>query len=254
MKKALWAFIAGLFLSVRWDSAIEIAGNRSRSQEKTLVDGQQTIREGIPWLYDRPAKDLFSHDALSWMDQVPQLSSQTRRPASGSPVVVMVQSSHDRNGNHLVACILSARNRSALFRDLLPNPLMRPCLVEVRDVRIEHALELLLLKDQQVVEAFLPDAPQEAFTDSIGSRCMIRCFENLDVTCPRHSRKARPKFGIVIPNQVLWRLSIGSRFPELLGYPGIGRRARDAHVDHLPRLEFDEEEGKERSKEQIGDL
>src|ERR1700674_2837581 len=83
---------------------------------------------------------------------------------------------------------------------------------------------------------------------------MIRGFENLDVACPRYPSKARPKFAGVIPNQVLWRLSIRSGFSQLLGHPGIGRRARDAHMNHLTRLVFDEEEGKERSKEQIGHL
>ena len=36
---------------------------------------------------------------------------------------------------------------------------MRSCLVEVRYIRIEDALELPLMKDQQVVEAFLPNTP-----------------------------------------------------------------------------------------------
>ncbi len=47
-------------------------------------------------------------------------------------------------------------------------------LVEVRDVHIEDALELPLMEDQQVVQAFLPHAPQEAFADGIGSWRMIR--------------------------------------------------------------------------------
>ena len=34
-------------------------------------------------------------------------------------------------------------------------PLMGSCLIEIRDVRIEDTLELLLLQDQQVVQAFL---------------------------------------------------------------------------------------------------
>ena len=63
-----------------------------------------------------------------------------------------------------------------LFRDLLRNPLMRSCLVEVGHIRIEHVLELLLLKDQQVVEAFLPHTPHEAFTDGIGAWRMIGGF------------------------------------------------------------------------------
>jgi hypothetical protein len=126
-------------------------GNRSRSQEKTPECGQLTIREGIQQLYERPAKDLFRHDATIWMDLVHQLDARTRGPASGSPVVVMVQPTHDGKSNHLVSCTLSRWNPSALFRDLLPNPLMRSCLVEVHHIGIEQALELPLLQDQHVV-------------------------------------------------------------------------------------------------------
>jgi hypothetical protein len=46
-----------------------------------------------------------------------------------------------------------------------PDPLMRSCLVEVRHIRIEDALELPLMQDQQVVQAFLSDASQEALAE-----------------------------------------------------------------------------------------
>ncbi len=131
---------------------------------------------------------------------------------------------------------------------------MRPCLVEVHDIRIQDPLELLLLKDQQVVQAFLPYAPHEAFADGIGAWRMIWGFEYLDAASCRHTSKARSKFGIVIPNQVLWRLSIGRGFSELLGRPCIRRRACHADMDHLTRLQFDDEECKERPKEQVSHL
>ena len=101
-------------------------------------------------------KDRFRHDAPSWMDLVHQLDARTRGPASGCPAVVMMQPTQDRKSDHLVPYILSGRNRATLLRDLLPNSLMRPCLVEVGHIRIEHALELPLMQDQQVIEAFLP--------------------------------------------------------------------------------------------------
>jgi hypothetical protein len=41
------------------------------------------------------------------------------------------------------------------FWNLLLDPLMRPCPIEVCHIPIEHPLELLLAKDQQVVKAFL---------------------------------------------------------------------------------------------------
>ncbi len=76
------------------------------------------------------------------MDLVHQLDARTHGPASDCPAVVMVQPTHDWKSDHLVPCILSGRDRAALFGDLLPNPLMRPYLVEVHHIGIEDALEL----------------------------------------------------------------------------------------------------------------
>ena len=141
---------ASFSLSGRTQPSIE-EGNGSRSPEKTRVYGQKTIREGMQWLHERSAQDLSRHDSMSWMDLVHQLGVRTPGPPSGRPVVVMVQPTHDRNGNHLVPRNLSVRNRSEPFRNLLSNPLMGSCLIEVGHIRLEHALELLLLKDQQMV-------------------------------------------------------------------------------------------------------
>jgi len=135
----------------------------------------------------------------------------------------------------------------------LPNPLMRLCLVEVGHIGIEDALELLLLKNQQMVEAFLSDAPQKAFADRIGSGSMNRRFENLDATCPRHPSKALPEFAIVITYQILGCEPIRGRFSQLLGHPGIRRGSCHAGMDHPSRLQEGVEEGEERSKKEIGD-
>jgi hypothetical protein len=43
--------------------------------------------------------------------------------------------------------------------DLLPNALMWSCSVEVGHIRIQNALELPLMQDQQMIETLLPDAP-----------------------------------------------------------------------------------------------
>ena len=101
-------------------------------------------------------------------------------------------------------------------------------------ILIEHALELLLVEDEQVVKAFLSHTPQKAFADRIGAFCMIGRFENLDGTRCSHPSKARPKFAIVITNQILRRLPIRGSFPDMLRYPGIGGRSCHAYVDHLP--------------------
>ena len=110
---------------------------------------------------------------------------------------------------------------------------MRSCLVEVRHIRLEDALKLPLVEDQQVVKAFLPHTPQESLTDGIGLRRVIGGFENLDATCPRHPSKARPKFGIVVSNQIFRRLSKRRGFSELLRDLGIGWRSGHADMDDL---------------------
>src|SRR6266566_543122 len=100
--------------------------NGSCAQGKTREDGQQTIREGMQRLHERPATDLFRHDAPSWMGLVHPLSSRTSNTASGCPVVVMVQPTHDWKSDHFAPCILRGRNRAAILRDLLLDALMRP--------------------------------------------------------------------------------------------------------------------------------
>ena len=136
------------------------------------------------------------------MDLIHQLDALTYGPASGSPLIVMVQPIHDRKSHYLVACTLRGRNRSEPFRYLLRNPLMGSCLIEVDHIRIEHALELLLMQDEQMIEAFTSYTPQEAFTDGIGSRGVIRRFENLDSTRSRNTGEVHPKLAIVLPKKV----------------------------------------------------
>ena len=170
------------------------------------------------------------------MDEVHQLDARTHGPASDCPAVVMVQPTHDWKSDHLVPCILSGRDRAALFGDLLPNPLMRPYLVEVHHIGIEDALELPLMQDQQVVQTFLPYTPQEALADGIGSWSLIGSFEHLNRTGCRYTSEAGPEFAVVITNQVLGCLSIWGRFSQLLRHPGIGRGSCHAHMDHFTRL------------------
>ena len=44
---------------------------------------------------------------------------------------------------------------------------MRSSLVKVHDIRFEKAIKLLLLEDQEVIQAFASHTSQKAFTDGI---------------------------------------------------------------------------------------
>jgi hypothetical protein len=109
-KDVPWAFTARLFFVVRWHSAIVIAGGM------VLMDQRKQA-----WMGSRPSEkpctgckgvlpNLFRHDATSWMDLVHQLDARTRGPVSGCPVVVMVESTHDRNGNHFAPCVMRGKS------------------------------------------------------------------------------------------------------------------------------------------------
>jgi hypothetical protein len=42
----------------------------------------------------------------SWMDLVHQLDARACGPVLGDPLIVMVQPAHDRQCDHLVACLM----------------------------------------------------------------------------------------------------------------------------------------------------
>jgi hypothetical protein len=60
--------------------------------------------------HERAAKGLLRHDSTNWMGLIHQLDARTRGPASGNPAVVMVQSTHDRQCDYLLACMMSGKS------------------------------------------------------------------------------------------------------------------------------------------------
>jgi len=107
------------------------------------------------------------------------------------------------------------------------------------------------MQDEQMVEALTSHTTQEALTDGIGTRGLIRRFENLDATCLGNPREGHAKLAIIITDEILRALAIRGSFPKLLSGPRVGGRSRDTHVDHFARVQFDDEEGKQRTEEEI---
>ena len=131
------------------------------------------------------------------------------------------------------------------IRNPLLKPLMGAGLVEIENILIKEAMELLLMQDQEVIQAFSSHASQKAFADSIGLWSSVGCAKHFDATCGRHTRKIRPEFAVIIPQQIAWGLPIWSCFSQLLRDPGIGGRSGHIHMDDLPRFQFDDEESKQ---------
>ena len=71
-----------------------------------------------------------------------------------------------RNGDHLHRLIWWMNRKRLRIRQRIPDPLMWPSLIVVHDIGLEETVELLLLQDQEMIQTFLPDASQKAFTQN----------------------------------------------------------------------------------------
>ena len=81
-------------------------------------------------------------------------------------------------------------------------------MIKVQDIAFEKPLELLLMKDQKVIQACSSHAQEKTLTYSIGLRGSIRRSKHLDATGGCHSCKIRPELLVIIPDDVLWGLPI----------------------------------------------
>jgi hypothetical protein len=131
---------------------------------------------------------------------------------------------------------------------------MWPGSIEVLNIGTKDAVQLLLLKDEQVIETLSTHAAQKPFTDRIGSWRMSGRFEHLDAAGCGHASETGSKLAITITDEILRRLSIRSRLPQLLGSLSVGRGPCDTYMNNSTRVHLDNKEGKQRAKEEVGDL
>ena len=137
--------------------------------------------------------------------------------------------------------------------DLLLQALMGASVIEVHRIRLEHTEELLFMQNQQMIETLTSYASQETFTESVGSRGMKWCPQELD-SCPaHHAGKARTELAVVVTDQEPRRLPKGCCFSELLGDPGIGGMAGHGNMHDFSALQLNDKEGKEGAKEEVSD-
>ena len=84
-----------------------------------------------------------------------------------STPVVVVQSIEDGNRDEPSSPRPGWRGNGPPWNPL-SNPLVWPCSVEIPDVSLDHAMKVPVPENQQVIEAFSPQAPQEPFADGVG--------------------------------------------------------------------------------------
>jgi hypothetical protein len=115
--------------------------------------------------------------------------------------------------------------------------LMRSGSIEVGQIRVEHTVELLLMKDQHMVKALTSHASQKAFAGRIRSWRKIRRFEDLHVARCCYTGETRSELVVIISNKVLGSLPIRRGFSQRFGYPAVGRELRNTYVDDFARFQ-----------------
>src|SRR5258708_12020256 len=105
-------------------------------------------------------------------------------------------------------------------------------LVEVDRIGIEEPMELLLMEDQEMIQAFSPHTSQETFTNGIGLRRSVWRAKDLDASCCCHTCNTRSELSVIISNQISWTFSIGGRLPQLFCHPRTGRATPPTHIDN----------------------
>ena len=85
-------------------------------------------------------------------------------------MVLVVEATQDGDRDDRAIGIPRPAGRVRRGRHALAEPLMGPGVVEVPDVLAQDAAQVPLAEDQDVVEAFPPDAPEEALADGVGPR------------------------------------------------------------------------------------
>ncbi len=81
--------------------------------------------------------------------------------------ILVMQTAQYRESNHLSPGINRAGCCIPRFRNVLVDALVRSRPIEIPHVLAEDTPQVRFAEDQYMVEAFTPDAPQQAFADRV---------------------------------------------------------------------------------------
>jgi hypothetical protein len=117
-------------------------------------------------------------------------------------------------------------------RDMLVDALVWSGMVEIGLILLHGPIELLLVQDEEEVEAFTPHTAQKTLANSVGLGGLIRCGQDFDAGPFGDPVEGVAELVVVVANQEAWPLAKGSSFSQLLGDPAImgcpGRKTSSA--------------------------
>ena len=92
----------------------------------------------------------------------------------------------------------------ALYRNSLPNSLVRACEVEIAEaVLLQHVLEVPLAQDYDVIETVAPDAPEKSLANRIHERSLDRRPKNVDAGTGRGTVEVGAELVVVVADDEL---------------------------------------------------
>ncbi len=96
------------------------------------------------------------------------------------------------------------------LRYLLPNPLARPSAVEVFGMFLDYPMKLPVSDNQQVIEAFFPQALQESFVDRVGLWSAAGYLQNFYGACRSDMGETVALLAVPVPDGKTWGQAVGS--------------------------------------------
>jgi hypothetical protein len=150
------------------------------------------------------------------------------------------------------ACKISGPFEHALYRNSLPNSLVRACEVEIAEaVLLQHVLEVPLAEDHDVIETVAPDAAEKSLANRIHERSLDRRPKNVDAGTGRGATEIGAELAVVVADDELGSSAEGRGLTELLRRPLRGRVPRDADVHEALGVDVDDEEREDRTKPNV---
>jgi hypothetical protein len=134
----------------------------------------------------------------------------------------------------------------------LADTLVRPAGVEIGYVLRQHAPEVPLAEDEQVIDALASDAAEEALADGVCPRRADGRADHLEAACGRDPSERRPVVGVVVVDQEPGSGALRRRLAQLLGDSRVGGGAGDADVDDPPRPQLDDDLREQGPEDEVG--
>src|SRR3954447_3926285 len=107
--------------------------------------------------------------------------------------------------------------------------------IEILDVDLQQAKQMAFIADEQMVQTLAANAADKAFTNRVGARGTIRCFDDLNLRASSDGGKMLTVFLVIITDQMLGTLPERGGFTQLLSDPFVGGVTGHADVDHPAR-------------------